>query len=93
MQQKNKELQQRFTLFDKRLRIWQFLTIAFCVGLIIHLFFMQVVDLKHYRQKAKRQRSANSSIMRGTIVDANDISNINFNYYITCLHKSKAGIN
>lgn len=73
MQQKNKELQQRFTLFDKRLRIWQFLTIVFCVGLIIHLFFMQVVDLKHYRQKAKRQRSANSSIMRGTIVDANGI--------------------
>ena len=73
MQQKNKELQQRFMLFDKRLRYWQWIAVVFCILFIIHMFFMQVVDLKHYRQRAKRQRSANSSIMRGTIVDANGI--------------------
>ena len=73
MQQKNEELQQRFKLFDRRLTIWQILAVLFFVGLIIHLFMVQIVDLKHYRLRAKRQRSANSSVMRGTIVDVNDI--------------------
>lgn len=73
MQQKNKELLERFKLFDNRLRIWQIFAIVFFIGLIIHLFMVQIVDLKHYRQKAKRQRSASGAVMRGTIVDVNGI--------------------
>ena len=73
MQQKNNELQQRFMLFDKRLRVWQWFALFFCIAFGIYMFFMQVIDLKHYRLKAKRQRSANSAILRGTIVDANGI--------------------
>lgn len=73
MQQKNNDLLQRFKLFDKRLTTWQVLAVVFFIGLIIHLFVVQIVDLKNYRQKAKRQRSANSAVMRGTIVDVNGI--------------------
>ena len=70
---KNKEIQERHRMFDKRLMIWQIFAIVFFVGLIIHLFLIQIVDTKHYRQKAKKQRSASNSIMRGTIVDINGI--------------------
>lgn len=73
MQQKNNELLQRFKLFDKRLTIWQIIATVFFLGLIIHLFMVQIIDLKHYRQKAKQQRSAKGYIMRGTIVDTNGI--------------------
>ena len=73
MQQKNNELLQRFKLFDSRLTVWQVAAIVFFVGLIIHLFMMQIIDLKNYKQKAIRQRSSNSAVMRGTIVDINGI--------------------
>ena len=73
MQQKNNGLLQRFKLFDKRLTMWQLFAVVFFIGLIIHLFMVQIVDLKHYRQKAKQQRSAKGYIMRGTIVDTNGI--------------------
>ncbi len=71
--QKNNELQERFKRFDIRLRIWQIVAVLFFVGLIFHLFMVQIIDIKHYRAKAKRQRSAKGYIMRGTIVDANGI--------------------
>ncbi len=64
---------EKFKEFDRRLRGWQ----AFCVFLsfllIAHLFLIQVVDIKHYRKKAKRQRSAKSFVMRGAILDRNGI--------------------
>lgn len=73
MQKKNNELLQRFKLFDRRLTIWQIVATLFFVGLIIHLFMVQIIDLSNYKQKAIRQRSANSAVMRGTIVDVNGI--------------------
>lgn len=64
---------QKFKEFDKRLRIWQILSLVFCIALIFYLFLIQIVDIKHYRKKAKRQRSAKSFIMRGSILDRNGL--------------------
>ena len=73
MQKRNNELLQRFKSFDKRLVIWQWFAVIFFLGLIIHLFLMQVVDIKHYKLKAKRQRMVSGAVMRGMIVDSNGI--------------------
>lgn len=63
----------KFKEFDKRLRIWQILSFLFCCLLIFYLFLVQIVDVKHYRNKAKRQRSAKSFVMRGSILDRNGL--------------------
>ncbi len=59
--------------FDKSLVCWQVLFALFAIGLIIHLFFIQVIDLKKLRLKAKKQRSAQSFVLRGDIYDRNGI--------------------
>lgn len=64
---------QKFRAFDKRLGAWQLLTFSFALLLVLYLFAIQVIDVKHYRNKAKRQRSAKNFIMRGTILDRNGI--------------------
>lgn len=64
---------ERIKDFDKRLGCWQIAFAMFAIGLIIHLFFIQVVDLKKLRIKAKKQRSAQSFVMRGDIYDRNGI--------------------
>ena len=43
------------------------------VLLIIYLFFIQVVDLKKYRARAKSQRVGRIFSMRGDIYDRNGI--------------------
>ena len=40
---------------------------------IIYLFLLQIVDIKHYRVKAKNQRYSKNFIMRGQIVDRNGV--------------------
>ncbi|MDD3236636.1 MAG: penicillin-binding protein 2 [Candidatus Gastranaerophilales bacterium] len=69
----NDEEKARFRLFDRRLRGWTSLLLLFVIGLIIWLLSVQIIDLKHYRVKAKRQRSAKGFIMRGAILDRNGI--------------------
>lgn len=64
---------EKFRAFDRRLRGWQILSVGFCIALTFYLFLIQIVDVKHYRKKAKRQRSAKSFIMRGPILDRNGI--------------------
>ena len=62
----------RFKSFDKRLAMGQLaLFVPIVVCLIIHLFLIQIIDLKGYRVRAKRQRISNSFIMRGNILDRN----------------------
>lgn len=61
----------RFKTFDKRLGCWQIAFAFFAVSLIIYLFLIQVVDIKDYRLRAKRQRSSRNFIMRGDIFDRN----------------------
>lgn len=63
----------RFKKFDRKLMLWQALSIIFSIMLIIYLFLVQVVDIRKYRPKAKRQRSAMGLVMRGQIVDRNGI--------------------
>lgn len=68
-----KDKQNRFKTFDKRLGCWQVAFALFAIGLIIYLFLIQVVDIKNYRLRAKRQRSSRNFIMRGDIFDRNGI--------------------
>lgn len=63
----------RFKTFDKRLGCWQVAFTFFAASLIIYLFLVQIVDVKDYRLKAKRQRSSRNFIMRGDIFDRNGI--------------------
>lgn len=63
----------RFKTFDKRLGCWQIAFAFFAVSLIIYLFLIQVVDVKNYRLKAKKQRSSTTFVMRGDIFDRNGI--------------------
>lgn len=63
----------RFKTFDKRLGCWQIAFAFFAISLIIYLFLIQVVDIKNYRLRAKRQRSSRNFIMRGDIFDRNGI--------------------
>lgn len=63
----------RFKTFDKRLGCWQVAFAFFAIAMIIYLFLIQIVDVKNYRLKAKRQRSSRNFIMRGDIFDRNGI--------------------
>ena len=59
--------------FTSRLMILQYLFVFFVVLFIIYLFAIQVIDIKHFRIKAKKQRQAYSFVMRGSIFDRNGI--------------------
>lgn len=63
----------RIKTFDKRLGCWQVAFALFAMSLIAYLFLIQVVDIKNYRLRAKRQRSSRNFIMRGDIFDRNGI--------------------
>jgi len=63
----------RFKTFDKRLGCWHVVFALFAVALIVYLFLIQVVDIKSYRLRAKRQRSSRTFVMRGDIFDRNGI--------------------
>lgn len=75
----------RFKTFDRRLGCWQIAFAFFAVSLIIYLFMIQVMDVKNYRLRAKRQRSSRNFIMRGDIFDRNGIKlasdRINYDVY------------
>ncbi len=64
---------EKFKEFDKKLILWQCLCIFVCFVIIVYLFLIMVVDIKNYRNQAKRQRSAKSFVMRGAILDRNGI--------------------
>lgn len=75
----------RFKTFDKRLGCWQVAFAFFAISLIIYLFAIQIMDIKNYRLRAKRQRSSRNFIMRGDIFDRNGIKlasdKINYDVY------------
>ncbi|MBR2525745.1 penicillin-binding protein 2 [bacterium] len=70
---KRADREEKFKNFDKRLGCWQIAFAAFAIGLIVHLFFIQVIDIKNLRIKAKKQRSAQNFVLRGDIYDRNGI--------------------
>lgn len=59
--------------FDGILSWLYLLFILFAVALIIHLFFIQVIDIKKYRVKARNQRAGQNFAVRGDIYDRNGI--------------------
>lgn len=59
--------------FDKRISFLQICFVVFATALLVHLFLNQIVDLKHYRLKAKKQRTSKNFVMRGDIYDRNGI--------------------
>lgn len=59
--------------FDRVLSCLYILFILFAVALIIHLFFIQVIDIKKYRVKARNQRAGYNFAVRGDIYDRSGI--------------------
>lgn len=64
-----KAVDKRQRSFDRILSWLYILFILFAVALIIHLFFIQVIDIKKYRVKARNQRAGQNFAVRGDIYD------------------------
>ncbi len=64
---------EKFKEFDNKLIFWQVICIAISFVIIVYLFLIMVVDVKDYREQAKRQRTAKKFVMRGAIFDRNGI--------------------
>ena len=60
-------------MFSERLMWLQCIFVIAVFLFIIYLFCVQVLDLRHFRVKAKNQRKASSFVMRGNIYDRNGI--------------------
>ena len=67
------EFEQRSRTFDRILGCLQIFFIIFMVLLVIYLFFVQVIDIRQYRAKARSQRVGRIFSMRGDIFDRNGI--------------------
>ena len=75
----------RYKKFDKRIGCLQFGFSTFIAILLVYLFLIQVVDIRHYRDRAKKQRSSKLFVLRGEILDRNGYKlasdNTSFNLY------------
>lgn len=60
-------------VFTNRLMFLQLVFVTLVGLFIIYLFAIQVLDCKHYKQKARNQRKAATFVMRGDIYDRNGI--------------------
>lgn len=59
--------------FSERLMWLQIVFVILTALFVVYLFAVQVLDVRHFRIKAKNQRKANSFVMRGNIYDRNGI--------------------
>lgn len=59
--------------FDSVLSVLYGLFILFAASLIVYLFFIQVIDIKKYKIRAKNQRASQNFAVRGDIYDRNGI--------------------
>ena len=57
--------------FDKRIGCLQFCFLAFIVLFLLYLFLLQIFDIRHYKERAKIQRSSKIFVLRGEILDRN----------------------
>ncbi len=57
--------------FDKRIGCLQFCFLTFVVLFLIYLFLLQIFDIRHYKERAKIQRSSKIFVLRGEILDRN----------------------
>jgi cell division protein FtsI/penicillin-binding protein 2 len=60
-------------MFLNRLFGFQIFFLILLIWFIAYLFFVQILDYKGYRDKARKQRRASSFVMRGDIYDRNGI--------------------
>lgn len=65
--------EKRCKTFDKLLGALQLCFILFGVALIVHLFIIQIIDLRKYRVQARNQRISKNFVLRGDIFDRNGI--------------------
>ena len=63
----------RSKIFSERIMWLQIIFLSLIFLFIIYLFANQVLDVRHFRLKAKNQRRASSFVMRGNIYDRNGI--------------------
>ncbi len=75
----------RYKKFEKRIGCLQFGFSTFIAILLAYLFLIQVMDIRHYRDRAKKQRSSKLFVLRGEILDRNGFKlasdNTSFNLY------------
>ena len=64
---------EKFKEFDKKLILWQCLCYFVGFVIVVYLFLLMVVDIKTYRNQAKKQRTAKTFVLRGSIYDRNGI--------------------
>lgn len=60
-------------MFSDRLMWFQCFFLIALLLFVVYLFCVQVLDVRHFRVKAKNQRRASSFVMRGNIYDRNGI--------------------
>ena len=70
---KNLDRANKNKTFSERLLWLQIIFITLIAGFMVYLFCIQVLDVKSYRTKAKKQRRASAFVMRGNIYDRNGI--------------------
>lgn len=67
------EIEKRNKTFDKIVGFLHIFFVCFMVALTVYLFVIQVIDVRHYRAKARSQRVGRIFSMRGDIYDRNGI--------------------
>ncbi len=68
-------------IFSDRIMWLQIIFAVIIIFFILYLFANQVLDIRHFRTKAKNQRRAYSFVMRGNIYDRNGIKLATDNVY------------
>ncbi len=69
----SRAVNKRIKRFDNIISWLYFMFILFAAALIIHLFFIQVIDIKKYKVRAQKQRASQNFAVRGDIYDRNGI--------------------
>lgn len=64
---------ERVKFVERRIKSAQYWILFFFSILIIYLVMLQIVDIRHYKVKAKNQRYSKTFVMRGQIVDRNGV--------------------
>lgn len=67
----NKDTKSAYKIFDTRIGCLQSFFIAFISILVVYLFLVQIVDVRHYRDRSKKQRAGKAFVLRGEIIDRN----------------------
>ena len=71
--QKNDKIQETLKKFDSKLRWCQVILGIIFACLILNLACLQIFDTRKYKNKAKNQSSAKTTMLRGEILDRNGI--------------------